>query len=258
MQALLVSVAPREILRRDRVLSEEHTNDVVYSCNFSKSFAHDRLHKRRGFFTLWRRKSDRKSIGCVFRIAIRNKNNVSHARGNPGRAYEKGKERELFLREIAKVSTARGRTSLTAEAAGRRTATTMVEAEEAMKGSRRAETFEIIATAENFADFKRVSSGLSNGTRMRITRPTGSAGRRGVYKSRRLTVGYAVRKFRAPTNSRGRRKRRWRKEKTERKMRNDEGRARERKRETESGKEWQLNAISRESNGSRLETRGSD
>lgn len=26
----------------------------------------------------------------------------------------------------------------------------------------------------------------------------------------------------------------------------------------ENGKEWQLNAISRESNGSRLETRGSD
>lgn len=43
-------------------------------------------------------------------------------------------------------------------------------------------------------------------------------------------------------------------------MRNGEGRDCERKREKEeeSGKEWQLNAISRESNGSRLETRGSD
>jgi len=45
-------------------------------------------------------------------------------------------------------------------------------------------------------------------------------------------------------------------------MRNGEDKRREREREKErkrkSGKEWQLYAISRESNGSRLETRGSD
>jgi len=43
-------------------------------------------------------------------------------------------------------------------------------------------------------------------------------------------------------------------------MRNgeDENCERKREKEKESGKERQLNAISRESNGSRLETRGSD
>ena len=112
----------------------------------------------------------------------------------------------------------------------------------------------------NFADFKRVSSGLSNGTRMRITR---TVGRPAAFmkadnlqpRSESFTLRRIPRMLYSGATERG-----WRKEKTERKMRNgeDENCERKREKEKESGKERQLNAISRESNGSRLETRGSD
>lgn len=105
----------------------------------------------------------------------------------------------------------------------------------------------------NFVDFKRVSSGLSNA----IGRPAG-----GVYKSRRLTGtragSFALRRI--SWRYTGATERGWWWEKTERKRRNGEGRMSERasKRVRENEQEWQLNAISRESNGSLLETRGSD
>lgn len=70
-----------------------------------------------------------------------------------------------------------------------------------MKGSRWAETFEIIATAETSQTLNGFRSDFLNGTRMRITRPAGRSAGGDVYKSRRLTVGYAIRKFRAPTDS---------------------------------------------------------
>lgn len=108
-------------------------------------------------------------------------------------------------------------------------------------------------TAENFADFKRVSSGLSNGTRMRITRP---AGRPAAFiKAEDLRSGTRSAKFRTPTNSTalfaGATERGWRKEKRDDGAQNAKRLEDRTKEKRENEKEWQLNAISRESNGSR-------
>lgn len=104
-----------------------------------------------------------------------------------------------------------------------------------MKGRRQAETFEIIAIAETSQTLN--GFGLSNGTRMRITRPAG-----GVYKR---PDDLRVRDPKVSANSaacytrRGGNERKGmaEREETERKMRNGEG-ERERKKE-KNGKEWQ-------------------
>lgn len=111
----------------------------------------------------------------------------------------------------------------------------------------------------NFADFKRVSSGLSNANNA-TDRPAGrpaafikaddlracdpkvsrSAGLRGVIRAGGRQKGGGERRRRSAKRETAR---------VERAGGREVG---------ENGKGWQLNAISRESNGSRLETRGSD
>jgi len=107
----------------------------------------------------------------VLRVA----GNVSHARGNPGRGGTRERERgDSFSAARVRESFDSPR-SHSADISGSWTDGNDVSrsrgGDERKSAWARTETFEIIGDRGNFADFKRVSSGLSNGTRMRITRP---------------------------------------------------------------------------------------